>query len=863
MNNIMNLPSSIKIKSYQNRDSYKHGDNPPKIQKISMNKFNNFNIDDKSHELLNQNMIVKPYYDIDLGFKTEEEMKNNYLPIKDKWIRILNEKYPDCKLAISYCNRYKENPSKSDKKKGIHYFISIHFIVNNYYIKQGDIKDYNINLGLEQYEEYDKSVYGKTNQLFRLVNQSKPEKNNNITTFSPITFTEENEIKYHVIQLTNDYNLSEMKQIKINRIENQNNNDNIVMEEPEEKIDELLIPNEKTDIEEIEKYLLQLPAQKYADCLAICLAVFNETDGNDNGKNLLKKWFGKLYETNDFSQIEYNWNLWNKNKKDQKYTIGTIIHYYNEQIGQPITNNIYEEIYCKNYKKTKEEDEVGQIIIKISGLPNKQGLVEQLNKKVIYNIGTSEIIFIQDKDTWICKKIPQIKLDFLKYSFFDPKSKSKINPINIWLESLDRKEVSKIDFDPSDNPRKDIFNIWKGFNINKDDCKDFNINDTNPLLDHIYKRWCNDNLLEYDYVLNYLAHILQKPHIKMGVVLCLRSKKEGAGKGLVLNKLREIIGNNHYFQCNNLNQLTGDFNGITEGKILTNLDEAFWGKDKSKEGMLKNIITEETKLVNKKNKEAYIVNDYSNFILTTNNDCFIPASTGGRRYYCLELSNELSGTHNINNKEIIDNIINVPSGSFAKFLFERDISDFNPRSFSKTDLLQDQIEQNWNNVKTWWFDILNEERFNGKSIKNNYCKFGDIPESSSTNMDGDCKEKYGFQKKIYKYDNNRHKIKNEYGDNIILGCKTLYEKDFLFNNYIENTNNGYKYCKQIFFEKLKEIMSDELFKSFRHRTNTDKYYLEIQDIKLYREKFNENEEYNYQYDDCDYLSDSDYESDED
>ena len=279
--------------------------------------------------------------------------------------------------------------------------------------------------------------------------------------------------------------------------------------------------------------------------------------------------------------------------------------------------------------------------------------------------------------------------------------------------------------------------------------------------------------------------------------------------------------------------------------------------------MLKNIITEETKLINKKNKEAYIIDDYSNYILTTNNDCFIPAATSGRRYYPLECSNELSGIQNQEKRDIIDSIRNVPSGSFAKLLFERDISNFNPRQFNKTDLLQDQIQQNWNNVKTWWFDILKENRFTGKSIKNNYCGFGDIPESSSTNMDGDCKEKYGYQKIIYKYDNNRHKIKNEYGDNIILGCKILYEKDFLYHNYLENTNNGYKYSKQSFFEKFKECIGEDLFKSFRHRgSSNDKYYLQIKDIKLYREVFNEMEEYEYEYEDYEYISESDYESDE-
>lgn len=851
----MKLPSGIKIKSYQNRKSYKAN---PNVDILNLSKFNKLIIDKKYHEWINENDIVKPYYDIDLGFKTEEEMINNDLPIREKWIKILNDIYPDCKLAISYCNRYKENPSKTDIKKGLHYFISIHFIVNNYYIKQGDMEYYNKNLGLEEYQEYDNSVYSK-NQNFRLINQSKPEKNNNITIFSPITFTEENEIKYHVIQLTNDYNLSEMKEIKIDRIENQNNNDNIIMEKTEEKIDELLIPNEKADIKEIEKYLLQLSEQKYSDCLAICLAVFNETGGNDNGKNLLKKWFQKINDTNDFSQLEYNWNKWKSNGRDQKYTMGTIIHYYNEQIGKPITNNIYEEIYCKNYKKKKEENEDGEVKIKVTGNPNIKGLVEELNKKVIYNRATSEIIYLENKDTWITKKLPQTKQDFTKYSFIDTKSKTKINPINIWLESLDRREVSKINFDPSDNPEKDIFNIWKGFNINEYDCKEFNTNDCKPLTDHIYKRWCNNNILEYDYVLNYLAHILQKPWIKMGVVLCLRSKKEGAGKGLVMNKLREIIGNNHYFQCNNLNQITSDFNGITEGKILTNLDEAFWGKDKSKEGMLKNIITEETKLINKKNKEAYIIDDYSNYILTTNNDCFIPATTSGRRYYCLELSNELSGTHNEHNKKIIDSIRNVPSGSFAKLLYERDISNFNPREFTKTDLLQDQIEQNWNNVKTWWFDILKEDRLTGKSIKNNYCNFGDIPESSATDPEGNSKLEYGLIKKTFEYDNNRHKIRNDNGE-LKVKHKIFYEKDFLYNNYLENTNNGYKYSKQVFFEKFKnECIGEDLFKQTRNKKEKDKYYFKIHDIKEYRETFNKLEEYDYEYEDYDYFSDCDSE----
>ena len=75
------------------------------------------------------------------------------------------------------------------------------------------------------------------------------------------------------------------------------------------------------------------------------------------------------------------------------------------------------------------------------------------------------------------------------------------------------------------------------------------------------------------------------------------------------------------------------------------------GKDKKKEGMLKNIITEETKFVNKKNKESYIIEDYCNYIISTNNDCFIPASEGGRRFFALDLDNQFSGVQNENKKD--------------------------------------------------------------------------------------------------------------------------------------------------------------------------------------------------------------------
>ena len=308
-----------------------------------------------------------------------------------------------------------------------------------------------------------------------------------------------------------------------------------------------------------------------------------------------------------------------------------------------------------------------------------------------------------------------------------------------------------------------------------------------------------------------------------------------------MNKLRKIIGDNHYFQCNNLDQLTGSFNGIGEGKILINLDEAFWGKDKKKEGMLKNIITEETKFVNKKNKESYIIDDYCNYIISTNNDCFIPASEGGRRFFALDLDNEFSGVQNQNKKEYFKNINEAPSGAFAKYLFQRDISKFNPREFKKTALLQEQIQHNWCSVRKWWFNILQEAGFKTKiDAMNGFVNIYD----DALNKDNTNVEIY-LNKKKYKYVNG-NKIKDENGDYIILDEKHFYKKEFIYDVYSENCD-GYKLDKSHFWENMKRHCLNGLLNADHRFKGSNQRWLEIPDIELMRNKFNELQDYNYLY----------------
>lgn len=827
------IPCDFKVKSYNNKSNYNCKVNVQELQitDIEDDIINNDNvlIDKKYHEWIKNEDYVKPYYDIDNAYKTKKEMDNDKEPLLNKWKDILNNKFPNAELVISECCRKKTKTSIENKTKP--YFISYHILINNYIIKQKDLNI--INKDLESVEGYDNSVYSN-GQNFRMVYQSKPDGTGK--PFNPINYKEIEELCYHVIQCHSSN--VDTQYLLIKPIIENNQSPPVT---PTTSDDEVIVDN-SISFDKLKKTVMAITTKYgYEDWWKVGSIIAKETNYSDQGLQLFKEWSAIDKDNYDENYCKTQYKGWKENADKQKLTFATLQKWYNEEHPEEKLKNCknpYKTIYMENIKMNEDGE--------WSGSPNIQGLIDYMNKEFIFVRETGEIIVIE-KNKWFLKKPTQFKELLLKYNFNNPAVKEKVKIADVWFNHINRRQVLKIGFDPTNNPEEDIFNIWKGMNISKSFADTFDENECKSLLDHILNVWCKGNETYYNYIMNWLAHLIQKPYIKMGVVICLRSTKEGAGKGVVMNLLRKIIGDNHYFQCNNLEQLTGSFNSIGEGKILINLDEAFWGKDKKKEGMLKNMITEDTKYINKKHQAQYSIEDYCNYIVSTNNDCFIPAVEGGRRFFAVELSNEYAGVSNKEKEAYFNNIIKTPAESFAKVLYNRDINNFNPRSFDKTELLQEQIQHNWCSVRKWWFEVLNGGGLSGKAIDSGFCELGNIPESQKCNQDGCPDFVWGITKTKYKYDNNKHKIKDQNGKHIIEDQKTFYEKDFIYNNYEENCN-GYKLDKSHFWINFKKFCLDDLYKEAQFKNSDSmKRYIMINDIEKYQNKFNELQDYEYVY----------------
>jgi hypothetical protein len=615
----------------------------------------------------------------------------------------------------------------------------------------------------------------------------------------------------------------------------------------EDEVIEFVKPKREYDAGEIQDILNILPQEcfEYSSWTEIGMAISNVTEGDDIGLGLYVNWSKKDEDGFDINVIKNNWKYWKK-KTDIRAGMTTLRKL--KEKYSPRKDQSLQTVY----KTSLQDEEFGKGMREA----NIQ-MLKEMNNRLIFVKETGDYIILDKKlvklkcgsyitkDCWYLKSPNKARDHFKKeifnfsYKIKDEKSKDDdeesfkwksitINPFNKWCEWIDRREVRAIGFDPTTHNNDDIFNLWNGFNISKEVADNFDEKQAEPILNVIKDIWCKGDMNAYNYILNYFSHVIQKPHIKMGVLLALKSK-QGGMKGIILNKLAEIIGDDHYAQNSNASFLFGDFNGQLEGKILINLDEAFWGGDKKLEGIVKNRITESRQTINKKNKEMYNIDDYANYIITTNNDWFAGTTEDDRRHFCIELDNRMAGRMTPEKMAYIQPVLDAPCEAFAKILYNRDIEDFVPREFKKTQLLQDQVERNWSSVKVWYNNVMKDGGF---TYKNNFIEWNEIKivNNESTGL----KETYGQM------------IKSKKGGKKIK--KIVYTKNFIYRCYESQVYDNKKFCESSFWRDIQKHCLCELYEENRVQIEKQRIlFVFLPSLDEARERWNIEQQYDYNY----------------
>lgn len=214
---------------------------------------------------------------------------------------------------------------------------------------------------------------------------------------------------------------------------------------------------------------------------------------------------------------------------------------------------------------------------------------------------------------------------------------------------------------------------------------------------------CAGNQDCYDYVVRYIAHALQKPWEKPGVMIAMLSG-QGTGKGTFARILRKIWSAT-FLQIHNIDSVTGNFNASLERAFIVFMDEALFSGDRRASDALKSLITEPIIQINEKHQPARQISSYHRFFAATNAEHFKNTERDDRRDLVLRLSEARKGDHEYWHTLNLE-IENGGVEAMAHDLLSMDLSDFNVRDKPDTNELLEQKLQSLGHIERWWHDCL-------------------------------------------------------------------------------------------------------------------------------------------------------------
>ena len=252
-----------------------------------------------------------------------------------------------------------------------------------------------------------------------------------------------------------------------------------------------------------------------------------------------------------------------------------------------------------------------------------------------------------------------------------------------------------------------IYNTWEGFDAEKLEFKEEVSIET--LLYH-FKVVANYDDKVYEFLLNYFAHLVQKPHIKTNVCLLIQGK-QGTGKTtLVENLLKRLMGLKYVYDTDDIESIVGKFNASIAGKFMIVLNEATGRDTNQVVDKIKNIITRTSVTIEYKGIDPFPAIDYCNYSFTTNNIKPIAVTQDDRRFQIMECSDKYKGNNEYFTKLFASINDDKTIYSFYKFLMDRPITTFNAeRDRVITEAASDLHELNKDPVEMFLEYIHTEE----------------------------------------------------------------------------------------------------------------------------------------------------------
>lgn len=363
-----------------------------------------------------------------------------------------------------------------------------------------------------------------------------------------------------------------------------------------------------------------------------------------------------------------------------------------------------------------------------------------------------------------------------------------------WLESPLRRSYERIVMEPGGGCHDYDYNEFKGFPIVGKE--GVNIE---PILKHIRDIICGGRFSESEWLLDWIAHIFQKPDEKPRTAIVLYSHQEGAGKGFIVRMLSLLLGK-YILETSDHNFASGRFRGEIRDKLLIIGDEAVWGGQKSILGALKQFVTEPEMVIEEKFTPRMRINSYHRLLITTNELWTVPIGQTDRRWTFFESSGEKVGDANYFNS-LFDLLNKEGAIEALMYYFETRKIKNNVCAPLETKLKRAAKATDLSPFGAWWVDciylglidnVLTRGQWEGEEEEHRKFNVQTLFQSWAEY----CKEKHnrllkpdstiGFSihfKKLCVFEQERSKLERQIVLPTLENCRKMFSKVYKFDSW--------------------------------------------------------------------------------
>jgi Family of unknown function (DUF5906) len=185
-----------------------------------------------------------------------------------------------------------------------------------------------------------------------------------------------------------------------------------------------------------------------------------------------------------------------------------------------------------------------------------------------------------------------------------------------------------------------------------------------------------------DHVLDWIAHLVQRPQQWVNHAILLTSEAKGIGRSTLGTIIRRLVGerNSRVAQSKDLKS---QFDGWLVGQLVIQVDEIYEYGNWDLANKLKPLITEPTVSVNMKYGPQMEVQNFARLLMFSNNTTPIDLEKGDRRYFVFDSKAQ---PRDANHYEMLNRFIDSDAGmsSIYTYLMRRDIAHFKPYAYPPT-----------------------------------------------------------------------------------------------------------------------------------------------------------------------------------